>query len=249
MKKKILNLKQFHKLNNLHLKKMKNDKVLQKKALDVLIKADKYRWVHKSTWLGAPLLNLPEDMFQIQEIIFNTRPDYIIETGIAWGGSALFYASILNLIGGKKFIGIDIFIPSRVRKLINKNKILKNKIKLIRGSSIDKLIVIKIKKLIKKSKKVLIILDSNHTHDHVLKELELYSNFVGKGQYLICGDTIINDIPVQTHRKREWNKEKNPQTALNEFMKKNPNKFKVDKNISFKLLFSTQPRGYLVSKK
>ena len=181
---------------------MRSDKVLCKNAKKVLIKADKYRWVHKSTWLGEPILNLSEDLFQIQEIIFKTKPDYIVETGVAWGGSALFYATLLMMIDGKKFIGIDTYLPNHVMKAVTKNKLIKNKIHLIKGSSTDKIVFSKIKRIIKNSKKVMVILDSNHTHTHVLNELNLYSKIVKKGNYLICGDTIVNEIPNQKHRKK-----------------------------------------------
>lgn len=247
MNKKIITKKQFFKLNENSYRKMRSDKALCKNAKKVLIKADEYRWVHKSTWLGEPILNISEDLFQIQEIIFKTKPDYIVETGVAWGGSALFYATLLMINGGKKFIGIDTYIPNNVKKAVKKNKLIKNRIHLIKGSSTDKAVFSKIKRFIKKSKKVMVILDSNHTHEHVLNELNLYSKIVKKGNYLICGDTIVDEIPNQKHRMREWNSSKNPQTALNEFMKNNPRKFKVDQKIYNKLLFSTQPKGYLIS--
>ena len=249
MIKKILTKKQFINLNNKSYKKMRNDNFLCNKAKDVLIRADKYRWVHKSTWLGEPILNLSEDLFQIQEIVFKTKPDYIVETGVAWGGSALFYATLLHINGGKKFIGIDTYIPKHVEKAVKKNKHIKNKINLIKGSSTDQIVFSKIKKIIKESKKVMVILDSNHTHEHVLNELNLYSKIVKKGFYLICGDTIVNEIPTQRHRKRVWSSSRNPQTALDEFMKKNPSKFRVDMEIYNKMLFSTQPRGYLFALK
>ncbi len=249
MKNKIISKKQFLNLNKISAVKMKKDQILCKKALDVLIKADKYRWLHQTSWLGEPILNLPEDIFILQEIIWRTKPQYIIETGVAWGGSLLFNSLLLDYIGGKKVIGIDIFIPKKIRQNLNKHKKISKKIELIKGSSVEKNVIKKVKSIIKNSKRVLVILDSDHTHDHVLKELEIYSRFVKKNQYLICGDTIVNNIPKQKHRPRKWGPNNNPGTALNYFMKKNPNKFKIDLNIFNKLLFSTQPKGYLIAKK
>ena len=194
--KKIISRKKFLSLNKQASKKMNKDNVIKTKALNILIEADrKYRWIHQQSWLGEPCINLPEDMLALQEIITNTKPEFIIETGVAWGGSILFGASLLRLIGGKKIIGIDTYMPPNVKKRILKHKLLSNKIKLINDDSISDKTIRKIKKIIGNSKKVLVILDSHHTHDHVLKELNLYSEFVTKGNYLICGDTIVNFVP------------------------------------------------------
>ena len=246
-KKKIISKNKFLKLNKKSAFLMKKNTRLEKKALKVFIEADKYRWIQQNLWLGEPVLNLAEDLFVIQDIIYRTKPEYIVETGVAWGGSSLFYSMILDYVGGKKYIGIDTFIPNNVKIAIHSQKKLRKKIILIKGDSTSDKTIKKIKNYVKNSKKILVILDSNHTHDHVLKELNIYSKFVKDGQYLICGDTIVNDIPVQKHRPREWNKKNNPQTALDVFIKKNKNKFKVDMEIYRKLLFSNQPKGYLIS--
>lgn len=220
---------------------------LQKNALKLIAAADKYRWIHQTKWFGEPVLNIAEDLFVIQDIIWRTKPDYIIETGIAWGGSALFYSMLLNYLGGKKYIGIDTFIPQNLKKRINKHKKLKNNLHLIKGSSTSLETIKSIKKIIKNSKKVMVILDSHHTHEHVLSELKLYYPFVYSGHYLICGDTIVNDIPDQKHRPREWNRKNNPFTALKVFLKENKNLFKIDNEIYSKLLLSNQKKGYLIS--
>jgi len=246
-KKKIISKTQFLKLNKKYAKLMQENIKLKKNALKVFVEADKYRWIHQNLWMGEPVLNLPEDLFIIQDIIFRTRPDYIIETGVAWGGSSLFYSMLLDYFGGKKYIGIDTFLPKNVTQALKKHKKLYKKISLIKGDSTSEETILKIRKLINNSKKILVILDSHHTHQHVLKELNLYSNFVKKGNYLICGDTIVNDIPDQKHRPREWNKKNNPQTALNSFLKSKKRKFKIDYEIYRKLLFSNQPKGYLIS--
>jgi cephalosporin hydroxylase len=245
---KIISKKKFQDLNNIHAKKMFRDKRFQKNAINLLVLADKkFRWVHQSNWMGEPMLNTPQDIIATQEIIFNTKPDYIIETGIAWGGSILFLASMLKIAGGKKVIGIDTYLPNSVKKAISKHINLKKYIHLINGDSTSPDVVKEVKKILNDSKKVLIILDSNHTHQHVLDELKIYSEFVKKNNYIICGDTIVEFIPKQKHRPREWGPGNNPFTALKEFLRKNK-RFKIDEKINNKLLLTCHPKGYLIAK-
>tara|TARA_B110000444_G_C18771381_1_gene562716 strand:+ start:172 stop:918 length:747 start_codon:yes stop_codon:yes gene_type:complete len=244
MQKKIISKTKFLKLNAESAKKMAMNKALKQEANKVLFEADKFRWMHQTTWLGEPILNLPQDMFAIQEIIWKTKPEYIIEVGVAWGGSLLFQSMLMDYTGGKKIIGIDIFIPNDLKQRLKSQKKLFKKIKLIESSSLEDETVKKIKTIIKESKKVMVILDSHHTEDHVLKELNIYSKFISKGNYLICGDTIIDFIPEQKHRPRPWGPKNNPHTALKKFIKKNK-RFKTDKEIENKLLFSCNPNGYL----
>lgn len=224
---------------------MANDKRLQRDALDVLVRADRHMWIHQTTWLGEPILQFPQDMFALQEIIYKTRPDFIIETGVAWGGSLLFYASLMEILGGKKVIGIDIYIPPNLTKRLGRHKRLSRRIVLVKGSSVKDAVIRKVKKVVGNSKRVLVSLDSFHTHEHVLRELKVYSRFIGKGFYLVCGDTIVEAIPVQRHRPRPWGPGNNPKTALRQFLKEN-SRFKPDKEIENKLLFTCNPGGYLV---
>jgi cephalosporin hydroxylase len=244
MNKKIFTRSEFTVHLGKSAKMMASDKKLQRGALSVLIKADKHNWVHQTNWFGEPILNLPQDLFAFQEIIYKTKPRFIIEIGIAWGGSLLFYSTLMEILGGEKIIGVDIFIPNDLKKRINSYGQLSKRISLIRGSSIDDKTIKKILKITKGSKEVLVFLDSNHTHDHVFKELNLYSQFVGKGHYLICGDTIIEMIPPQKHRPRTWGPGNNPKTALDVFLKKN-DRFQVDKALENKLLLTCNPGGYL----
>ena len=234
--KKIISKKEFVKLNFNAAKKMHKNKSLQKKAKAVLVEADKHRWVHQSSWMGEPIL-----------ILWKTRPDNIIEVGVAWGGGLLFGASLLELYSGNRVIGIDIFIPDNLKKrLLNKGKISK-RISLIEGSSTDKNTINKLKRIIKNSKNNLIILDSHHSHDHVLKELEIYTKFVGKGNYIIVGDTIVEDTPAQKHRLRPWGPGNSPKTAMRKFLKTNK-RFEIDKSINEKILITCHPDGYLKAK-
>jgi cephalosporin hydroxylase len=247
IEKKIISKEKFLEINKDAAEEMYLNEEIQTKALEVLISADKYRWVHQAKWLGEPLLNLPQDMFAIQNIIWETRPDYIIEVGVAWGGALLFEATLLELLGGTKVIGVDIFIPEDLKSRLLQHKKLSNLIELIEGNSTTEETIDKIKNIIGNSKKTLIILDSYHTHEHVLKELEVYSQFIGKGSYLICGDTIVEKIPEQEHRPRPWGPGNNPATAVKEFLSKN-NRFEIDFDIDKKLLFSCHPGGYLRAK-
>ena len=247
MKKKIISKKEFIKLNSNSAKRMHKNLNLQKKAKEVLVEADKHRWVHQSSWMGEPILNLPQDIITLENILWKTRPENIIEVGVAWGGGLLFGASLLELYSGNRVIGIDIYIPDDLRKrLLNKGKISK-RISLIEGSSTDKDTVNKLKKIIKNSKKNLIILDSHHSHDHVLKELEIYTKFVGKGNYIIVGDTIVEDTPAQKHRLRPWGPGNSPKTAMKNFLKTNK-RFEIDKSINEKILITCHPDGYLKAK-
>ncbi len=192
--KKLFTREQFRKLLIEYAGKMAADKGLSRKAFEVLEEACEYNWLHQTEWLGEPILNPAQDMFARQEIIYKTKPDYIIELGVAWGGSLLFYSTLMEILGGKKVIGVDIFMPQDlIERLENKGKI-SNRITLINGSSTENKTLKTIKSIIGKSRKLLVILDSNHTHEHVLKELRMYSPLVGKGFYLVCDDTFADRL-------------------------------------------------------
>jgi cephalosporin hydroxylase len=225
-------------------KEMAADKKLSEDAYDVFARADRYNWIHQTNWLGEPSLQTPQDLILFQEMIYKTKPKAIVELGVAWAGSLLFYASVVEAMDiDCKVIGVDIFIPDDLRERIYSHKVSK-RIELINASSIEETTVAKVKELTRGVREVLLHLDSHHTHEHVLKELELYSPLLGKGCYLVCGDTVIEYIPEQTHRPRPWGKGNNPKTALDEFMKNN-DRFEIDMEIENKLLFSNQPLGYL----
>ena len=243
--KKIYTKDEFEKLLKTNASNMAKDKELTKNALDIKVKAGyEYYWVHQTKWFGEPLLNLPQDMFAIQEIFFKTRPKYFIEIGTAWGGGLLFYSTLMQAMGGQNVIGVDIFIPDDLKERVGKHGNISNRIKWIEGSSIEENTINQIKEIIGECKEVMILLDSYHTHAHVYKELNIYSELVGKGYYLICGDTVVEHQPVSDKRPREWGKGNNPQTALNQFMKEN-DRFVIDSAMSDKLLFTCNPGGYL----
>lgn len=242
--KTIISKDEFIKINEQAAHEMSLDQGLQKKALEVLVEADHHRWIHQNTWMGEPLLNLPQDMFAIQDIIWRTRPEFIIEVGVAWGGGMLFEAMLLEILGGQKVIGIDIFIPPDLRQRLSGHGKLSERLVLIEGSSTASDTLTQVKALLGGSRKVLVMLDSYHTHEHVLNELRCYAPFVEKGQYLICGDTIVEYIPPQLHRTRPWGPGNNPATAVKEFLSEN-DRFAVDEKIDQRLLLSCHPGGYL----
>lgn len=242
--KKLFTRDEFENIRLTAAREMASDKKLKKDALDVLVRADLHRWIHQTTWMGEPILNLPQDMFALQEIIFRTRPEFIIESGVAWGGSLLFYATLIEILGGERIIGIDLFIPDDLRARIYSHEKLAKRITLINASSVEESTVSQVKSIIGSSKDVMVVLDSYHTHDHVLKELRSYSPFIGKGHYIVCGDTIVEDIPAQEHRPRPWGPGNNPRTAVKEFLKENA-RFEVDTDLEAKLLFTCNPGGYL----
>ena len=203
-----------------------------------------YRYSYNFNWLGRTIIQIPEDIIAMQELIWQVKPDLIIETGIAHGGSLIFYASMLELIGGDgEVLGIDIDIRELNRVEIEKHPMFK-RITMIQGSSIDGVIVKQVYKLAKGKKRILIVLDSNHTQDHVLKELELYAPLVKKGSYLVVFDTAIEDIPEDLFPDRPWGKGNNPKTAVWEFLKTN-DRFEIDKDFENKLLITVAPDGYL----
>ena len=207
-------------------------------------KTAKYGYSYNFSWLGRPIIQYPQDMIAMQEIIWHVKPDLIIETGIAHGGSLIFYASILELIGGEgEVLGIDIDIREHNKVEIEKHPMYK-RIDMIEGSSIDEDIAKQVHDFAKDKKRILVLLDSMHTHDHVLKELQLYSPLVTKGSYLVVFDTIIEDMPEDFFPHRPWGKGNNPKTAVEEFLKPN-DRFVIDKEIENKLLITIAPDGYL----
>jgi cephalosporin hydroxylase len=216
---------------------------LQKQALDFIVSSDRYGYAYQWTWLGLPIIQLPADIMVTQEIIWRCRPDVIVETGVAWGGSIVMYASLMALYGKGEVIGVDLNLHDHVAKQILSFPF-SHRIQLYKGSSIDPAIVAQVKGHASSGKNVMVLLDSNHTHEHVLSELRLYAPLVSPGQYLIVSDTVVEDIPVQTHRPRPWGPGNNPKTALQEFLK-GANDFEEDEYINSKVLTTFNPNGYI----
>jgi cephalosporin hydroxylase len=220
-----------------------DDQKLQSMALDLLVESDKYGYGYQWTWLGMPVIQLPQDIIATQEIIWQTKPDVIIETGIAWGGSIVMYASLQQLIGKGKTIAVDRVLPEQNIDLI-KGYPFSDRIHLLQGSSTDPEIVQAISSMVDPGDSVMVLLDSNHTHEHVLEELRLYAPLVTPGQYLVVSDTIVEDIPAQEHRPRPWGPGDNPKTALWEYLGET-DRFEEDAYINAKLLTTFTPNGYM----
>ena len=225
----------------------KNDE-LKKNAHDFLHVVNKAQYAYNFFWFGVPVIQIPQDLQALQEIIWETKPGVVIETGVAMGGSLIFSASMLALlevcgeIKNGQVIGIDIDIRQHNKEAINAHP-LNKKITMIEGSSIDKEVISKVKELCI-NKRVMVCLDSNHTHEHVLSELRGYTPLVSKGCYCMVGDTGIEDLPEGFVTDRPWGKGNNPKTAVWEFLKENDT-FEIDKIIESKLILTGSPDGYL----
>jgi cephalosporin hydroxylase len=201
------------------------------------------QYSYNFSWMGRPIIQYPQDMIAMQEIIWEVRPDLIIETGIAHGGSLIYYASLLELIGEGKVLGIDIDIREHNRRAIEQHPMYK-RIEMIQGSSVDPGTVEKVRRFAGDYSRILVVLDSNHTHAHVLEELEWYSPLVSIGSYLVVFDTIVEFMPDGYLPGRPWGKGNNPWSAMQEFLKGHP-EFEIDHAITNKLLISVAPDGYL----
>ena len=236
-------IKKFFKERSKDISNMIKDKSFFNLSRKWLARSIYYKYNYNYTWLGRPIIKYPDDIVVMQEVLNKVKPDLVIETGIAHGGSVIFTASILKMIGKKNFkvIGIDIDIRKHNLKEIKKSIYFKY-LDLIEGSSIDEKIFKLVKKKIKKNKKVLVILDSDHSFKHVIKELHLYSKLVSKNSYIILPDTYIDFMPKNTFKK--WKVGDNTFTALQQFIKNNSS-FKIDTEINKKSLISEAIQGYV----
>lgn len=230
-------IEEFYKERNEAIADMTKDEELRKKSLDWMLHADKYKYTYNFSWLGRPIIKYPQDIVIMQELIWNVKPDLIIETGIAHGGSIIFSSSMMELLGnGGKVIAVDIDIRKHNRTEIEKHPMVKN-ITMLEGSSIDETIVNQIADYAKDFKKVMVVLDSNHTHDHVYRELELYTPLVSVGSYILLPDTFVEFFPKGYVTNRPWDVGNNPYTAMEAFLTTN-NQFIKDESITNKLLIT-----------
>lgn len=218
-----------------------------------------HKWAYNFSWLGRPAIQFPNDAWAIQELIWQIRPDLIIETGIAHGGSLIFSASMLALLdmcdaiesgatlnpkeSKRKVLGIDIDIRSHNRAAIEAHP-MASRIQMIQGSSIAPEIIEQVRQVARGYQRILICLDSNHTHDHVLAELEAYAPLSSVGSYCVVMDTLVEDMPKKMFPDRPWGPGDNPKTAVWEYLKNHP-EFEIDKSIQHKLLITVAPDGYL----
>ncbi|MDB9998547.1 cephalosporin hydroxylase family protein [Alphaproteobacteria bacterium] len=233
---------------------------LKKIAGDFLTESAKENYSYNFEWLSRPIIQCPQDIVATQEIIWKVKPDLIIETGIAHGGSLVLSASIIALLdycdafeAGKildpqnpkrKVIGVDIDIREHNRKALDIHP-MRNRMELIEGSSISPDIIDQVHSLSKGFERVMVFLDSNHTHDHVLAELEAYAPLVSSGSYCVVFDSVIDDLPSPPDRS--WGPGNSPKSALYKYLE-NSNDFEIDRKIEDKLLITCAPDGYLLKK-
>jgi len=218
-----------------------------------------HKWAYNFSWFGRPAIQFPNDAWAMQELIWKIKPDLIIETGIAHGGSLVFSASMLALLdmvdamksgttidpnrSNRKVLGIDIDIREHNKSAIEAHPMF-SRIQMIQGSSIAPEIIDQVKEIAKNYKRILVCLDSNHTHAHVLAELQAYAPLTSKASYCVVFDTVIEDMPDEFFPDRPWGKGNNPKTAVWEFLKEH-SEFEIEKQISDKLLISVAPDGFL----
>lgn len=236
-------IKQFYQERENRINSYDKNDALQDAAARFNVESNKAQYSYNFSWMGRPIIQYPQDMIAMQEIIWELRPDLIIEIGIAHGGSLVYYASLLELIGKGEILGVDIDIREHNRKEIESHPMFK-RIKMIQGSSVSKETFAQVKKHAEGKQTVLVSLDSNHTHEHVLGELNYYAQLVTPGSYIVVFDTIVEDLPDNYLPGRAWSRGDNPKTAVWEFLKQNDH-FEIDHFIDNKLLVSVSPQGYL----
>lgn len=221
--------------------------------------SNRHGYTYNYAWMGRPIIQYPQDMVAMQEVIWRVKPDLIIETGIAHGGSLIFSASMLALLdlneaiengttldpraSKRAVLGVDIDIRAHNRAAIEAHP-MASRIKMIQGSSIAPDTIDQVRAFASKYSRVLVSLDSNHTHDHVLAELRAYAPLTSIGSYCVVFDTLIEDMPKSLFPDRPWGPGDNPKTAVHEYLKSHP-EFTIDKAIDHKLLISVAPDGYL----
>ena len=210
-----------------------------------------HQYSYNFSWLGRPIIQYPQDIVAMQELIFTVQPDLIIETGIAHGGSLILYASLLELnamCGGQQnfsVLGIDIDIRAHNREAIESHPIFqRGHITMLEGSSIDADMVAKVHKFAAPYKRIMVLLDSNHTHDHVFSELTAYAPLVSVGSYCVVFDTVIENMAADAYPDRPWGKGNNPMTAAGAYLASHP-EYMHDEMMDSKLLISVAPKGFL----
>jgi cephalosporin hydroxylase len=253
------------------IESLHSDNELDQLSKDWITKVGGHDYAHNFTWLGRPIIQVPQDIVAMQELIWKVNPDLIIETGIALGGSLILSASMIALLdlcevinkgstlrpseSMRKVVGIDIDIRAHNRASIKAHP-MASRIELLEGSSIAPNIVESVRTLVKNYKNVLVCLDSMHTHDHVLAELEIYAPLVSENSYCVVFDTFIEDLPDDMSQVRPWGKGNNPKTAVWEYLRRlkdegrkgqdgKPLHFVIDKDIEHKLSITAAPDGYL----
>jgi cephalosporin hydroxylase len=242
-----------------NIQRLSQNRDIKRKSAEWLNDITSLRYAYNFQWLGRPIIQVPQDMVAIQELIWQVKPDLIIETGIAHGGSLILSASMLSLLDycdaietgqvldpsspRRRVLGIDIDIRAHNRAAIEEHP-MAHRIDMIQGSSIAPETIAQVHELAARYERVMVILDSNHTHEHVLTELNAYASLVSSGSYCVVFDTVIEDLPAGMYPDRPWDVGNNPKTAVREFLSRNDD-FEVDESIEAKLLITVAPSGYL----
>lgn len=222
------------------------DRQVFQHSIDMMLDLDRFDYSYLWSWMGVPIIQMPADVMATQEVIWNTKPDIIIETGVARGGSVLFMASLLEIIGKGKVIGVDIDIRAHNRESIEKHPMSK-RVELVEGSSTSEETVAKVRALIPAGASVMLVLDSDHSRAHVLGELRALAPLVTKGCYLVVADTMVGHLTEENAPKRRskiWFNGDEPLSAMKDYMAEN-DAFEVDPVINGKLVLSSSPGGYL----
>lgn len=222
------------------------DKKVFEQSKDLIYNLDQYDYSYLWTWMGIPIIQLPADIMATQEVIWKTKPDIIIETGVARGGSVLFMASILEMMGNGQVIGVDIDIRKHNRESIEAHPMSK-RVTLIEGGSVDDTILKQVRANIPDGARVMVVLDSDHSRDHVLEECRAYGPMVTKDCYMVVADTLVGHLDEKEapqNRSQVWYKGNDPLTALQDYMLES-DRFEIDLEINGKLVLSSSPGGYL----
>jgi cephalosporin hydroxylase len=236
-------VKDFRDERKARIESYASNKGLMDSAASFMRETTPTKYSYNFEWCGRPIIQYPQDMVAMQEIIWRIKPDLIIETGIAHGGSLVFYASMLQLLGRGIVLGVDVDIRSHnYAEIVNHP--FASRIQMIEGSSVDARTIDKIRAASKNHSTILVCLDSLHTHEHVASELRLYCDFVTAGSYLVVFDTVIEQLPAGIYGDRPWSKGNSPASAVREFLEKD-RRFEVDKEFDDKLLVTVARGGYL----
>jgi len=222
---------------------MARDPDVQRIGVEFLEMTYKHKYYYNFKWLGRPIVQYPQDILALQETVWNLKPTLIVETGVAHGGSLILYASLLEIIGEGRVLGVEVELRDHNRKAITEHPVAK-RIDLLDGSSVDPAVVAQVVERARGHERIMVVLDSYHTHEHVLAELRAYAPLVKKGGSLVVFGTSVSKVGSHIDLQRAWTNERNPKTALDEFLAENK-RFVVDRGMSDKLVLTDAPGGYL----
>jgi cephalosporin hydroxylase len=224
--------------------RMSADPVAQDAVSTFIDKSYEYAYYRNFTWLGRPIIQFPQDVIALQELVWSYRPTLIVETGVAHGGSLILYSSLLELIGGPgEVVGIEVEFREHNRVLLDAHP-LKKRITVIDGSSVAPEVVARVDAIASGHERIMVVLDSLHTHEHVLTELRAYQHLLRAGAPLVVMGTSTAYVDPKWNFNRPWTQERNPKSALDEFLQEN-DRFTIDRQMSDKLLITDAPGGYL----